>query len=381
MKTIQFIVFRYLTDADFFNIYKPTGTEVGGGGQSYIDFKVSAISLVNWQAFFSGISPVMRTKGPSWTFQIGSIGLSGSQQLTIYQRRAQSFTISSQKITSGATNRVPAWHPQNGFPEPTDPTNRTSCPPNLAIYIVRTDNGEFWAGWFQNATPCRDTAAEQILQTMLPSSATEGHAGFIAPSSSLYMDESDSNTPFFAVSTQTAVPQAPQVTSVHTTTVPATPPAVSFKPKTPKTEEDLTKSLFDEDETDISEPGEKVKEVIVKVRNRNAKAVKDLKGLYQGKCQITAEKYIFLKKDGNPYCEAHHLIPLGEEGADSPFNIIIVNPLIHKMLHYADVSGIDLSKITAGNTLDILINSETYTIKWHPKHAEYVKSHQETNKS
>jgi 5-methylcytosine-specific restriction protein A len=321
----------------------------------------------------------MRTKGPSWTFQIRSIGLNGSQQLTIYQRRPQSFTISSQKITSSAANRVPAWHPQNGFPEPADPTDRTSCLPNLAIYIVRTDTGEFWAGWFQNATPCRDAGAEQILQNMLPGSPAEGHAGFITPSNSLYIDESDSNTPFFTIPTQAVVPQPPQATPTHTTTVPATPPAVPVKPKEPKTEEELTKSLFDEDESDITEPEGKVKEVIVKVRSRNAKAVKDLKELYQGKCQISAEKYIFLKRDGTTYCEAHHLIPLGEEGADSPFNIIIVNPLIHKMLHYADVSDIDLSKISTDNTLDIIINGETYTIKWHPKHAEYVKSHQEAN--
>ena len=37
MRVVRAIVFRYLTDADFFNMYKPTGTEIGGGGQLYID--------------------------------------------------------------------------------------------------------------------------------------------------------------------------------------------------------------------------------------------------------------------------------------------------------------------------------------------------------
>ena len=30
MRRVRAIVYRYLTDADFFNMYKPTGTETGG---------------------------------------------------------------------------------------------------------------------------------------------------------------------------------------------------------------------------------------------------------------------------------------------------------------------------------------------------------------
>lgn len=376
MKIVQYIVFRYLTHAEFFNIYKPPGTEAGGGGQSYIDFPLTAVSPANWNDFFAGIPSRMRARGPSWAFEINGMGLLGSQSLVLFQRRQQSVSISSQKITSRHSNRVLAWHPRNGFPQPVDPTNRTSCPPNLAIYVVRTDAAEFWAGWFQNAAPCRDSGAEQILQNMLPGSLPEGYAGFITPGSLLYMDESDGHMPFFAVSTQTVVPQAPQLGSLDTGTVPETSPVAATELKTPKTEEEIAESLFDEDESDIPRPGERVREVMAKVRNRNAKAVRGLKELYRGKCQITAEEYAFLKKDGTPYCEAHHLTPLGEEGADSPFNIIIVNPLIHKMLHYADVSDIDLSRITTDNSLDILINGKSYMIKWHPMHAEYVKSHQ-----
>ena len=46
------------------------------------------------------------------------------------------------------------------------------------------------------------------------------------------------------------------------------------------------------------------------------------------------------------------------------------------MLHYADVSEIDLSQIRTnsdgGAQLKIQINGEDYSIHWHPKHAEYV---------
>ena len=189
MKTVQYVVFRYLTHAEFFNMYKPPGTEVGGGGQSYIDFPLMTVSSDNWVDFFAGIPSGMRAKGPSWTFEINSIGLPGSQSLTIFQRREQSFSISSQKITSSRSNRVFAWHPQNGFPEPVDPTNRTSCPPGLVVFIVRTDIGEFWAGWFRNSTPCRDSGAGQILQNILSGSPVEGHAGFITPSGTLVMSQ------------------------------------------------------------------------------------------------------------------------------------------------------------------------------------------------
>jgi len=32
MQVVQSVVFRKITDADFFNINKPAGIEVGGGG-------------------------------------------------------------------------------------------------------------------------------------------------------------------------------------------------------------------------------------------------------------------------------------------------------------------------------------------------------------
>ena len=376
LKTVQYVVFRYLTDAEFFHIYKPSGTEVGGGGQSYIDFPIGFVSSDEWQEFFSGVPSKAKKQGPSWTFQINSIGLNAVQELTIFQRRAQSFTISSQKITSSQSNRVAAWQPQNGFPQPNDPTNRTSCPPKLAIYIIRTDNGEFWAGWFQNSVPCKDEAAKKILKNMLLSSPKQGDAGFITPSSTLYVDESDISTPFYTTTIKAQPVTTPPPVTMPVKTKVEKPTKAKLQRKT-RSEEEITKSLFDEDDSYVSEPEDKLKEVIIKVRTRNAKAVQGLKELYKGRCQITGEQFTFVKKDGTLYCEAHHLIPLGNAGADSPYNIIIVSPLIHKMLHYANVSEIDLTAISADNKLDITINGEAYTITWHPEHANHVRSHQE----
>ena len=332
MKTVRYIVFRYLTDADFFNIYKPRGTEIGGGGQSYIDFKTSYISHNQWYDYFSGVENRPRTQGPSWTFNIHSIGLNSVQSLTIYQRRPQSFTISSQKITSRESNRVLAWHPNNGFPKPNDPTNRTSCPPKLAIYIVRTTDEEFWAGWFQNNIPCKDNESKNMLSEMLPDYPEAGHVGFIDLSEILHFDETDIKKPFFKPISTTISTQP----KVATPSPPRYEPLKKIKPKikrTTRTDEEITKSLFDEDDNFDSEPKDKLKEVIVKVRNRNAKAIQGLKELYKGKCQITGNKFTFTKKDGKLYCEAHHLIPLVNEGADSPYNIIIRDYILDTRLN------------------------------------------------
>ncbi len=201
MQKIRSIIFRYLTPADFFNIYKPTGTEEDGGGQSYIDFPVNAVSLDEWSQFFEGAGSVMCdtvAQGPSWEFPIDSIGqLEDSDQvLKVYQRRAATVCIAAQKITSRGENRVIAWRPENGFPEPTDPTARDSVPANLLIYLVRTDSNEFWAGWSQNALPGRNTAANEVLQKMLPDHDNDGHAGFIAVNGRLSLDSQDTKLPF-----------------------------------------------------------------------------------------------------------------------------------------------------------------------------------------
>lgn len=93
--------------------------------------------------------------------------------------------------------------------------------------------------------------------------------------------------------------------------------------------------------------------------------------MYNGLCQITGDQYTFVKQNGEYYSEVHHLIPLGENGSDSYANAIVVSPLIHRMLHYAKVSEIDLSLIQ-DNKLTISINNRNFEITWHPDHMRVV---------
>ena len=136
----------------------------------------------------------------------------------------------------------------------------------------------------------------------------------------------------------------------------------------------------DEDQDDSSAPMEKM--IVVRTKRRNKRAVSALKELYGHKCQITGDEFLFKKRDGIFYTEAHHLIPLGKGGADSPRNMIILDPRVHRMLHYADVEGIDLSNLQeqedGSATLEIKINGDSYIITWHPKHIEHVKKFEDS---
>ncbi len=315
--------------------------------------------------------------GPRWDSPIHSISIpaeEGRQDFYIYQRRAASVCIPRQHIHSGGANRVLAWHPQNGFPEPLDPTNRNQLPAGLVIYLVRTYDQEIWAGWFRNAVtvppPFRDDNARELLQEMLRSNMP-GVVGMLEfDEEVLWIDETDPLSPFLSMQ---EFPTKRPTPRPRPTPGPQRPR--QGYPQRQRTEEEIADILFGEDE-DLEAEGLGTREVVTRVRQRNTRAVQALKELYGYRCQITDTRYLFRKRDGNYYTEAHHLIPLGEGGADNPRNIIIISPLLHCMLHYAEVSEIDLTNIVeledGAATLEITINGEPYIIRWHPRHADRV---------
>jgi len=343
-KRVESLVFRRMTYADFFNINKVGGEEAGGGGQSYFDIPINCVSIADWTRFI-GTPTGVAAKGPYWEFDINSFGLNQSIDLKIYQRATSRCAVASQKLpeNSRSGKRVPTWQPVNGFPINFNPNTE-----NLVVYIVKTSDGEFWAGWFlQNQMPA-NWVGNATLSTMF----TDDAAGYLKFRRRLFVDTTNNVWPFHFNAT-TIVNDIP-------------------------TEEDI------DDELELQDTSPRLQELInnntqpefvnrvMRIRQRNNRLVRNLKNLYGGRCQITGEQFTFVKRNGEFYSEVHHLIPLGENGSDAYANAIVVSPLIHKMLHYADVSEINLNNIV-NSQLSITINGIAHTIIWHPDHDTTVE--------
>ena len=371
MASAKHIIFRNLTDADFFNINKPPGSESRGGGQSYIDFPVKAIPISDWNRFFENILNVDKIEvshGPCWEFPIHSIGLndnSVTQDIKIYQRREKSVSITSQKLYSSRSNRVRSWHPDNGFPNPIDNTIRNQCPDGLMVYLVSTYEGEVWAGWYLNdgMTPppiLGDIANTPFADMISPLVATNGHSQIITfEPDQVTLDTKNIEFPFILNNYVSLISES----------------KIDVDAESLETEEvQEAEKLFASDFLPSAGDEVKIREHVIKTKQRNTRIVRKLKALYNHRCQITGTDFIFAKKNGENYTEAHHLIPLGEDGSDTPQNLLILSPLVHKMLHHADVSEIDLAKMVYAEDgsalLEITINGKPYIISWHPKHAE-----------
>ena len=349
MKNVSELIFRQITPADFFNINKQRGAEERGGGQSYIDISTTNVDLPTWNTFFSGYTPEDTQSGPLWSVRIDSLGGLGSQTVKIGQRREASVNIRSQKIFSNASNRIFAWHPDaGGFPRaPTDMSSSEDPrvierAAGVRIFIAKTDQGEHWAGWLKTDDIEKISAVDTRFEVMLKEPA--GHIGFEPV---VELDTSNLQDPF----------------GLH----------APYNAKAGWSEEVIAAELFQDDAT--SDEVKKTQKVI-EVFERNRKAVKGLKKLYKT-CQITGEKYVFPKVNGEPYLEVHHLIPLGEGGADSPENLVVISAHIHRMLYYATVEGLDLSKIN-DEKLGFLINGKKYTITWNSEHAKVVAAANKT---
>ena len=359
LEKVKSIIFRKLTDADFFNINKPPGAEAAGGGQSYIDVPVSAVNPRQWKKFFKGLSSGRTSCGPKWNPEVHSLGVKDCQTVTIGQRREASFSIRSQKLMSRKSNRVYAWHPKyTKFPVPRNPAKREHIY-NLVVYLVALENGTYWAGWHQKSKPEQNWPINDALNDLFLKGA-----GIIEDTDEILFEVNDPEWPF-----RIETPSKP----VPATKVPVVGRLVKRKPVfREKSEAEIIQELLDEDESIDEDTTTAKKEVIRKIRIRNRKVIGLLKALYKGECQLSGSNLTFRKRDGTLYSEVHHLIPIGEKGSDSIFNLIVISPLIHKMLHYASVSPIDLTKIK-DNKLVLTINGNEYSISWHPDHVKIIK--------
>ena len=138
------LIFRRLSQTDFKNISGQGGVE-GGGGQGYIDISTKGVTKEMMYSFL-GTETSMAAKGPRWEFQVRSLSLGDEEQtIAIYQRGDTSFCIASQKIGTRESNRVEIWKTERtGFPD----ENYDEISNPLIVYIVKTTDNTYWAGWF-----------------------------------------------------------------------------------------------------------------------------------------------------------------------------------------------------------------------------------------
>jgi 5-methylcytosine-specific restriction protein A len=341
MARIVKVAFKEITDAEFLaiNIKKKGGANSQGGGQSYIDFQASLISEAAWDAFFEGVA-AGRNSPKGWIFDARSLGTGQPPQkeIELSYRDAPDLTrfgLRKQKHPDISTQgrRLFAWRPEvTGFPAlPAGVAKKFQLPAaviaDLRIFLIRDDEDRIWAGWRKGPPPADMPA---ILAPMFASAQ-----GMIEVSGALELDLSSPNWPF----------------------------AVGAPSEGPDWDSN--------DELDAPEPG--ISYSLQAVRKRDRAAATAVRKLYD-RCQVTGDDFTFLTSKGKPYLEVHHLIPLGKGGADSPHNMIVVSAQVHKMLHYADVSAIDLGQVQ-NNQLPITINGTPYTITWHPQHAARVLAH------
>lgn len=331
------LIYKTITASDFYYINQPG--LMRGGGQSYIDFDTSDISVSQWRVFFAGAVPESAAiGGPFWTFSVNNLGTGTNQHdVKIGQRRNASVSIRSQKLPehSREGRRLHAWSPEiTDFPAlPTNVESAEKVPPaliaGLTIFLLRDEKDQFWAGWFQGDAPSTDDPRLLIIKSH--------QSRMIDLSGGVEFDPTDVHSPFSGT--------APDEGALENA-------------------DDLA---FQEDET---VPEEGLGYNLAKVRKRDRAAVRKLRKLYNC-CQISGQKFVFNTKDGKPYLEVHHLLPLGQGGADSPHNMIVISAHLHRMLHFAKIGEINLQNIS-NNKLDIDINDEGYEITWHPRHAELV---------
>ncbi|MCY4042249.1 MAG: HNH endonuclease [Candidatus Dadabacteria bacterium] len=85
-----------------------------------------------------------------------------------------------------------------------------------------------------------------------------------------------------------------------------------------------------------SHPPEK-REYVCEVFVRDVAWVKEAKEVFGFRCLFHQCENSFVKEDGTPYIEVHHINPLSEGGEHGIKNLSVVCAHHHRMAHYADV--------------------------------------------
>jgi 5-methylcytosine-specific restriction protein A len=98
---------------------------------------------------------------------------------------------------------------------------------------------------------------------------------------------------------------------------------------------------------DLTKEAPEKKEYLVETYVRNVKWAKRAKELLGYNCLFYNCGNTFLREDGTPYIEVHHIIPLCHGGEGGIWNLSVLCAHHHRMAHFADVK----TRITVENFL------------------------------
>ena len=97
----------------------------------------------------------------------------------------------------------------------------------------------------------------------------------------------------------------------------------------------LDSELEELESLDISKEIPEKKEYLIETYVRNVKWAKEAKEILGTECLCKSCRNLFIKEDGTPYIEIHHILPLCEGGEDSLWNLSPVCAHHHRMAHFA----------------------------------------------
>ena len=153
------LIYRKLTLNEFKAITNTINSE-GGGSQTYIDFPKGCISDEEFKDFFQNEGTPNRN-GYEWIFYVNSLSIGRTRQKEIISARRDS---SNSLREQNNHNRIEIWKSdRSGFP--IDVYDDKNNP--IIVFILRSDDKEYWAGWFYR-NQCDDSwAMTKGLSSML----------------------------------------------------------------------------------------------------------------------------------------------------------------------------------------------------------------------
>lgn len=188
-------IFRRLTQNEFKAITDQIQSE-GGGSQTYIDLPKGKISDSDLTSFFGEGTPI--DKGYKWEVPIYSLSLDMQpQEITISQRRDSSNCIREQN----KEKRINIWKSEySDFPN--DAYNESENP--IYIFILKSDDDNFYAGWFY----AKDYKDDWFLTKNLCKPLFGESCGVAVFDTPICIDFSDFHWPFRSLSsTPVALPK------------------------------------------------------------------------------------------------------------------------------------------------------------------------------